>query len=81
MIGACPASFDLIDPVLFTIPEIFGLGPFPIRWYALAYIAGLFIGLWWVLRLVSQGRLWGPRPKPRPRPTAAPSWTIWCCGS
>ncbi|WP_439637644.1 prolipoprotein diacylglyceryl transferase [Oceanicaulis sp.] len=68
MIGACPASFDLIDPVLFSIPEIAGLGPFPIRWYALAYIAGLFIGLYWVLRLVSQGRLWGLTPKTQTAP-------------
>lgn len=56
---ACVPSFDLIDPVLFTIPEVFGVGPFPIRWYAIAYIAGLFLGLWWVLRLVSRPHLWG----------------------
>jgi len=68
MIGACPASFDLIDPVLFTIPKVWILGPFPIRWYALAYIAGLFGGLFWVLRLVSQGRLWGTTPKTQTAP-------------
>jgi phosphatidylglycerol:prolipoprotein diacylglycerol transferase len=56
---ACVPSFDLIDPILFTIPEVFGVGPFPIRWYAIAYIAGLFFGLWWVLRLVSRPHLWG----------------------
>lgn len=56
---ACVPSFDLIDPILFTIPEIFGVGPFPVRWYAIAYIAGLFLGLWWVLRLVSRPHLWG----------------------
>ena len=55
----CPASFDLIDPILVTIPEVFGVGPFPIRWYAIAYIAGLFLGLWWVQRLVARGHLWG----------------------
>ena len=55
----CVQSFDLIDPVLVTIPEIFGVGPFPIRWYALAYIAGLFLGLWWVRSLVSRDNLWG----------------------
>ena len=43
----CPASFDLIDPILFTIgPDGFNLGThepawFALRWYALAYIAGL----------------------------------------
>jgi phosphatidylglycerol:prolipoprotein diacylglycerol transferase len=48
----CPSSFDLIDPVLFQI------GPIAIRWYALAYIAGLFLGLWWVQRLVARPHLW-----------------------
>lgn len=64
----CPPSFDLIDPVLVTLPEVFGLGPFPIRWYALAYIAGLFLGLWWVLRLVKRDALWGTTPKTQAAP-------------
>ena len=34
-----------IDPVLLQ------LGPFAIRWYALAYIAGLLLGWRYVLRL------------------------------
>ncbi|MGB1875882.1 MAG: prolipoprotein diacylglyceryl transferase, partial [Rhodospirillaceae bacterium] len=33
-------TFPTIDPVLIEI------GPFAIRWYALAYIAGLFGGTW-----------------------------------
>ena len=36
-------SFPNIDPVLVHI------GPLAIRWYALAYIAGLFGGLWYML--------------------------------
>ncbi|MFP4519566.1 MAG: prolipoprotein diacylglyceryl transferase [Oceanicaulis sp.] len=64
----CPPSFDLIDPVLVTLPEVFGIGPFPIRWYALAYIAGLFGGLWWVLRLVKRGKLWGTTPATQAAP-------------
>ncbi len=35
----CPASFDLIDPILFTIGpfDVFGLDlRFDLRWYALA---------------------------------------------
>jgi phosphatidylglycerol:prolipoprotein diacylglycerol transferase len=32
-------------------PEIFSIGPFAIRWYALAYIAGLLIG-WQIMRRV-----------------------------
>lgn len=42
----------MTDP-LFTFPQIdpvaIALGPLQIRWYALAYVAGL-IGGWWVLR-------------------------------
>jgi phosphatidylglycerol---prolipoprotein diacylglyceryl transferase len=34
-------SFPSFDPVIFAI------GPFAIRWYALAYIAGLFAGIWY----------------------------------
>lgn len=51
--------FPDIDPVIFTIP--IGQG-FPIRWYAMAYLAGLLIGWWLVVRLVRQPRLWGDAP-------------------
>jgi len=34
-------------------PEIFSIGPFALRWYALAYIAGLIIG-WQIMRRVCQ---------------------------
>lgn len=39
-------TFPSIDPILIEI------GPFAIRWYALAYIAGLFGGTWYMRRLV-----------------------------
>lgn len=39
-------TFPNIDPVLFEI------GPLSIRWYALAYVAGIFIG-WWLLKRLS----------------------------
>lgn len=45
------------DPAIVTIPafELFGytLGPFPLRWYSLAYIVGLLFG-WWYARIVAQ---------------------------
>ena len=50
--------FPVIDPVLVEI------GPLPIRWYALAYIAGLLLGLWLMRRLVAQERLWDGRMRP-----------------
>lgn len=39
-------AFPHIDPVLIEI------GPLAIRWYALAYVAGIFIG-WWLLKRLS----------------------------
>ena len=54
--------FPAIDPVLIEI------GPFAIRWYALAYIAGIFLGWWYAKRLVADRRLWGPAGAPmKPR--------------
>jgi phosphatidylglycerol:prolipoprotein diacylglycerol transferase len=45
--------FPQIDPILIE------LGPFAIRWYALAYVAGLLIGWWLAKRLCSSPQLWG----------------------
>ena len=50
--------FPVIHPVLVEI------GPLPIRWYALAYIAGLLLGWWLARRLVVQDGLWGARLRP-----------------
>ena len=50
--------FPVINPVLVEI------GPVPIRWYALAYIAGLILGWWLARRLVAQDSLWGKRLRP-----------------
>lgn len=40
--------FPEIDPVAFWIP-LFGWGALPVRWYALAYMAGFLLG-WWTAR-------------------------------
>lgn len=45
--------FPPVDPVLFHV------GPFAVRWYALAYVAGLLFASWYIKRLVSTPRLWG----------------------
>lgn len=53
-------SFPEFSPALVEIDLGFlGLGSFPIRWYALAYIAGLLIGWRYALLLVRKDRLWG----------------------
>jgi phosphatidylglycerol:prolipoprotein diacylglycerol transferase len=47
---------------LFTIPQVhlggLSLGPFPLRWYALAYIAGIILGWRYATGLVRNARLW-----------------------
>jgi phosphatidylglycerol:prolipoprotein diacylglycerol transferase len=50
--------FPRIDPVLINI------GPLPIRWYALAYMAGLLAGWLYARHLVRNDRLWGATPRP-----------------
>jgi phosphatidylglycerol:prolipoprotein diacylglycerol transferase len=49
-------SFPNIDPVLIHI------GPVAIRWYAIAYIAGLLLGWWTVLLMLRQKSLWTNPP-------------------
>lgn len=53
-----------IPPEIFTLPKIslgaWGLGPFSVRWYALAYIAGILLGWRYVAGLIRNARLWGP---------------------
>ena len=47
--------FPDFDPVLLQI------GPFAIRWYALAYVAGILVGWRYVAGLIKNQALWGPR--------------------
>ena len=53
-------TYPAIDPVLINI------GPLPIRWYALAYIAGLVGGWVFARRMVQNERIWGGLPRPSP---------------
>jgi phosphatidylglycerol:prolipoprotein diacylglycerol transferase len=58
-------QFPDFDPAIFTMPALhlgsLTLGPFPIRWYALAYIAGILIGWRYCVGLVRNPKLWGGR--------------------
>ncbi|ESQ88298.1 prolipoprotein diacylglyceryl transferase [Asticcacaulis sp. AC460] len=45
-------------------PVLFQLGPVAIRWYALAYIAGIVLGWLYLGRLIRQENLWAPRTAP-----------------
>jgi phosphatidylglycerol---prolipoprotein diacylglyceryl transferase len=35
-------------------PIIFSIGPFDLRWYSIAYIAGIFIAYWYMLKLINK---------------------------
>ena len=50
--------YPLINPILVEI------GPFAIRWYALAYIAGLILGWALIRRTLRDESLWGDAPRP-----------------
>jgi phosphatidylglycerol:prolipoprotein diacylglycerol transferase len=43
-------------------PILLRLGPLAIRWYGLAYIAGLLLGWWWIILLLRRKRLWAVPP-------------------
>ncbi len=45
-------NFPTIDPVALS------LGPFAVKWYGLAYVAGLLLGWLYIKQLVSDGHLW-----------------------
>ena len=51
-------EFPNFDPVWFSI------GPIPIRWYALAYVAGIVLGWWYAARLVKRESVWAPAKPP-----------------
>ncbi len=62
--------FPVIDP------ELISFGPIAIRWYALAYIAGILLGWWYALRLIGDQKLWGPGGAPLTR-QHADDFIVW----
>jgi len=53
--------FPDIDPVVHLGPIALQVGPLAIRWYALAYVAGILLGWRYAVRLVRNTPLWGAR--------------------
>ena len=51
-------AYPAIDPVAFEI------GPLAVRWYGLAYFAGILLGWYYARRLIADESLWGGRPAP-----------------
>jgi phosphatidylglycerol---prolipoprotein diacylglyceryl transferase len=64
--------FPDIPREVFTLPAVriggFSLGPFAIRWYAMAYIAGIVLGWRYMVGLVRNARLWGAAGAPASEP-------------
>ncbi len=48
------ASTAIAFPDLGLKPTLFELGWFQLRWYSIAYLAGIFIGYWYLLKLLKQ---------------------------
>ncbi|MBI1251699.1 MAG: prolipoprotein diacylglyceryl transferase [Alphaproteobacteria bacterium] len=57
-------QFPNLDPVALRIGPFGGVGPFELRWYALAYIAGLLLGWRYIVQLINTPRLWGAAKPP-----------------
>src|SRR4051794_7524369 len=53
--------FPALDPIALAI------GPFAIRWYALAYVTGLLGGWFYARRLAQRAALWGALRRPTPQ--------------
>jgi phosphatidylglycerol---prolipoprotein diacylglyceryl transferase len=57
-------QFPNLDPVALRIGPFpigdMSIGPFLLRWYALAYIAGLVLGWRYMVHLIRKERLWAP---------------------
>ena len=57
-------SFPRIDPVALRLGPLFGLGPIEIKWYGLAYMAGLLLGWLYIRRLLATPGLWPANTAP-----------------
>ncbi|HKJ62431.1 MAG TPA: prolipoprotein diacylglyceryl transferase [Hyphomicrobiales bacterium] len=62
--------FPAIDPVAI------GLGPVHVRWYGLAYLAGLVLGWLYMRRLLGSPALWSNQQPPM-KPAQADDFLLW----
>lgn len=63
-------AFPAIDPVAFSI------GPLSVRWYGIAYVAGILIAWWMANRMVDADRLWPGNKAPMTRDVLG-DFVIW----
>ena len=63
-------EFPNFDPVLIHI------GPLAIRWYALAYVAGILLGWRYIVGLIRRPTLWGAAPPPA-NPEQVDDLVLW----
>jgi phosphatidylglycerol---prolipoprotein diacylglyceryl transferase len=70
MFAPAVIAYPEIDPVIFSI------GPLAVRWYALAYIAGLVFASWYMKRMVSNAALWRGEP-PTMTPEQIDQFFVW----
>lgn len=54
---------DNCSPIPGFNPVLVSIGPFDLRWYALAYIVGLFLGWRYYLKLIGEPGLWSAKKK------------------
>jgi phosphatidylglycerol:prolipoprotein diacylglycerol transferase len=66
--------YPQMDPAIFTLPALqlggLTLGPFALRWYALAYIGGLILGWRYIVALGKRPALWAGAKAPYTTPQA-----------
>ena len=54
LLSTVEASTAIAFPDLGLKPTVFTIGWFQLRWYSIAYLAGIFIGYWYLLKLIAQ---------------------------
>ena len=71
LLPALVIPYPMIDPVLVEI------GPLAIRWYALAYVAGILLGWWYAVRLINTARFWRKWGGPPLTPVQIDDFIVW----